>query len=253
MLSARWIGFLLFVVLLAAVCTRLGFWQIHRLEHRLDRNDIITRHFAATPVDLLTAIPPGSTVDDDSEWTQVTATGTYDVEHQVTVKFSTRDGAPGVDVVTPLVLASGHAVLVDRGWVQTANTVDRPTVPAPPAGLVHISGWLRQNNNAGNDAIRPVDGQVRAVSSLGMARFVPYGLTNGYVNLQASSPEAATALAAEPRPALGQGPHFFYALQWWFFALLAIVGYFWFAWAEAKERRTPTRIDGFAAKAPTPG
>lgn len=252
MLSARWIGFLLFVVLLAALCTRLGFWQIHRLEHRLDRNDVISRHFSATPVDLLTAVPPGETVDDDSEWTRVTATGTYDVEHQVTVKFSTRDGAPGVDVVTPLVLASGEGVLVDRGWVQTANTVDRPTVPAPPTGVVQISGWLRQNNNAGNDAIRPVDGQIRAVSSLGMAGFVPYGLTNGYVNLQASSPQPATALAAEPQPELGQGPHFYYALQWWFFALLAIVGYFWFAWAEAKERRTPTRIDGFAAKAPTP-
>jgi len=34
-----------------------------------------------------------------------------------------------------------------------------------------------------------------------------------------------------------------------------VVGYFWFARAEAKERRNPSRIDGFAEtaeRAPTP-
>lgn len=248
MLSARWIGFLLFVVVLASVCTRLGFWQIHRLEHRLDRNDIITEHFATDPVDLSVALPPGSSVDDRKEWTRVTAVGTYDAEHQVTVKFTTRDGAPGVDVVTPLVLESGDAVLVDRGWMETDNTVENPDVPAPPAGEVSISGWLRQDSGAKPSAVRPTDGQIRAVSSAGMASFVPYTLVNGFVNLQDGTPEPTAELAAEPEPELGQGPHFFYALQWWFFALLATVGYFWFAWAEARERRNPTRIDGFAAE-----
>jgi len=246
MLSARWLGFLLFVVVLAAVCTRLGFWQMHKLELRLDRNDIITSHFDAEPVDLSTVLAGGREIDRTTEWTRVRATGTYDVDHQVTVKFTTRDGAPGVDVVTPLVLASGDAVLVDRGWIETQNTVQRPDVPAPPDGEVTIEGWLRQNNGAGGDAVRPIDGQIRAVSSDGMAGSVPYDLTNGYVNLQQQTPEPATALAAEPEPELGQGPHFFYALQWWFFALLAVVGYFWFARAEAKERRSPSRIDGFA-------
>jgi cytochrome oxidase assembly protein ShyY1 len=237
---------LLFVVVLAGVCTRLGFWQLHRLEHRLDRNQIITAHFKAAPVDLSSALQDGEKVDGNHEWTRVTATGTYDLEHQVTVKFTTRDSAPGVDVVTPLVLASGKAVLVDRGWVETQNTVKRPEVPAPPTGQVTIEGWLRQNNGAGHDAVRPNEGQIRAISSDGMADSVPYDLTDGFVNLQQESPAPATALAAEPAPELGQGPHFFYALQWWFFALLAVVGYFWFARAEAKERRSPTRIDGFA-------
>jgi len=249
-LSWRWIGFALFVVLLASVCTRLGFWQIHRLEHRLDQNKVITKHFEADPVDVDRALPRGATVDDKTEWTRVRAVGTYDVEHQVTVKFTTRDGAPGVDVVTPLVLASGEAVLVDRGWLGTQNTVDKPNVPDPPAGSVEITGWLRKNNAATGQAIRPVDGQIRAISSVGMAGAVPYDLTNGYLNLRSESPKPSTALAAEPKPELGQGPHFFYALQWWFFALLAVVGWFWFAWAEAKERRNPTRIDGFAAVGP---
>lgn len=249
LLSARWIGFAVFVILLAAVCTRLGMWQFHRLEHRLDQNKIITAHLKADPVELSTALRPGDQVDEDSEFLQVRATGTYDVEHQVTVKFTTRDGAPGVDVVTPFVLASGDAVLVDRGWQETDNTMASPDVPAPPEGEVTITGWVRKNNGAGGDAVRPIDGQIRAISSEGMAESVPHTLLNGYLNLRSESPEPTTKLEAEPVPERGQGPHFFYALQWWFFALLAVVGYFWFARSEAKERRNPTRIDGFAEKA----
>lgn len=252
MLSARWIGFLLFVIVLAAICTRLGFWQIHRLEHRLDQNKVVKEHFKIAPVDVLSALKPGAAVDEQSEWTRVKATGTYDVDQQLTVKFKTRDRQPGVDVVTPLVLASGEAVLVDRGWIQTKNTVDKPDVPAPPTGEVTITGWLRMNNGAGDQAVKPASGQIRAISSVSLAKSLPYELTNGYVNLQSEAPKPATALDPEPHPELGQGPHFYYALQWWFFALLAVVGYFWFAWAEAKERRNPTRIDGFAGTAPKP-
>lgn len=246
-LSARWIGFAVFVVLLAAICIRLGFWQMDKLEQRLDRNEVITKHFGAEPVDLLTALPPGTKVDKTNEWTRVTAVGTYDLAHQVTVKFVTRDGAPGADVVTPFVLSSGETVLVDRGWVETNNNVTKPDAPAPPSGQVTIEGWLRQNSGAGKNATVPAEGQIRAISSTVLADHVGSELLNGYINLQKQTPPPATALEAEPKPELGQGPHFFYALQWWFFALLAIVGYFWFARAEAKERRNPSRIDGFAA------
>ncbi len=170
-------------------------------------------HFRALQVrtvDLAAALPPGKKVDDSTEWTRVTATGTYDLAHQVTVKFTTRDRAPGVDVVTPLVMADGTAVLVDRGWITTTNTVANPDVPAPQTGTVTVMGWLRQNNGAGGQATRPVDGQIRAISSIGMAEFVPYPLTDGYLNLQTQDPAASDALAVEPKPELGQGPHFFY-------------------------------------------
>ncbi len=81
---------------------------------------------------------------------------------------------------------------------------------------------------------------------------MPYELLGGYLNLRSEDPPPTKKLAAEPEPERGQGPHFFYALQWWFFALLAVVGYFWFARSEAKERRNPTRIDGFASPSALP-
>ncbi len=239
LLSRRWLGLLAFVIVFGAVCFRLGLWQIHRLEHRFDRNDVITTHFKAAPVALDTAAPAGTTVDKAMEWTRVTLRGTYDPDRAASVKFTTRDAAPGVDVVVPLRLDDGTAVLVDRGWMQAANSNQRPDLPAPPNGEVTVQGWLRPDNQAGGDAVRVFDRQIRAIDSTGFGESVPYELRDGFVNAQAESPAPAEAdaLAAEPKPELGQGPHFFYALQWWFFGLLGVTGYLWFAVQEARDRR----------------
>lgn len=238
LLSRRWIGFALFVVVLAGICLRLGQWQFDRLDERRDENRLIAAHLSTDPVPLSTVLPPGESVDGTTEWTRVRVSGVYDTAHQVTVKFTTRDGAPGVDVVTPLVMSNGSAILVNRGWLQTDNTADKPAaVPAPPAGEVTVVGWLRRDSGADDQAVQPTDGQVRAVSSRGMASDVPNDLLGGYLNLRDQQPAATEPLELEPEPDLGQGPHFFYGLQWWFFGALATVGFVWFARDELKERR----------------
>ncbi|WP_286689765.1 SURF1 family protein [Aeromicrobium sp. REDSEA-S38_B2] len=225
LLSARWIGFFLAVVALAVVCVLMGDWQWHKREVRHESNERVEQHLAADPVPLDQVAPVGLKVTKDLEWTRVVAQGRYDPTSQVTVKFSTRDGRPGAEVVTPLLLDDGSAVLVDRGWVPTSNTAAAPSdVPAPPSGTVTVQGWLRPDSNAGADATTPVDGQVRSVSSTG-------------------------GLELEPKPDLGGGPHFFYGLQWWFFAGLALAGFVWFARIEWLERRAghggpPSTRDG---------
>lgn len=243
LLSRRWIVFALVVIFIAAGCYRLGLWQWHRLEHRISDNKVINKHFKAEPVELGTVLTIGTKQTRDQQWTRVTATGSYDTEHEVTVRFSTRDGAPGADVVTPFVLKSGAAILVDRGWIATGNNSQAPTdVPPPPTGTVTIEGWLRDNNGDRHQANIPANRQIRAISSVGLADFVPYKLYDGYLNLRTETPKPATSLAAEPHPDLGQGPHFYYALQWWFFSLLAVFGWFYFAWVEEKERKNQRAV-----------
>ena len=64
----------------------------------------------------------------------VEATGTYAVDDTVIVRYRTRDGEAGVDVVVPLELADGTSLLVDRGWYATDNRgATSEDVPEPPA------------------------------------------------------------------------------------------------------------------------
>lgn len=233
--SPRWLGLLAFVVLFGALTFRLGLWQWHKLEHRIDRNAVVKQHYKADPRPLDDVVARGEEVDGRTqEWTNVVVTGTYDPSAAASVKFTTRDGAPGVDVVVPLVLDDGTAVLVDRGWMQSDNTGQAPELPDPPTGEVTVVGWLRPNNGAGGQAVRVHDGQIRAISSDGFDESVDYPLRDGYLNLRTETPEAGTELQREPDPDLGQGPHFFYALQWWFFGLLGVVGFGWFVRDELK-------------------
>lgn len=219
---------------LAALCVRLGLWQWHRMEDKQHRQAIIERHLGAKPVPLESVLRMGHRLADDDEWTRVTALGRFDERHQVTVKFTTRDGKAGADVVTPFILDSGSTVLVNRGWMSTPNTNDRPrNLPDAPAGPVRIEGWARPDNGAERNAVTPIDGQVRAVASRGMAEFVGKPLVPGFVNLQVPSAEG---LSPEPRPHVGHALNFFYALQWWFFAALAFVGPFWFSRAPRPAR-----------------
>ena len=157
--SARWVGFAVFVVALSAVCIQLGIWQFHKLDDRQVRNELVREHLDTAPVPLDEVVPVGEDVEPGQEWTVVTVSGTYDVKREVTVKFVNRDGRPGIDVLTPLVLDDGTAVLVDRGFVETQRTNVRPDVlPEPPGGGVEVTGWLRVDSTAGSQATHVIDG-----------------------------------------------------------------------------------------------
>jgi cytochrome oxidase assembly protein ShyY1 len=245
LLTRRWIGLAVFVVALSALCVRLGFWQWHRMEHKQQQEAQVRTHLGAEPVSLRSVARIGRPVPPAAEWTRVAATGHFDAKHQETVKFTTRDGRPGADVVTPLVLADGTAILVNRGWMETPNDAERPAnVPAPPSGRVSIEGWLRPDNGAERNAVVPFEGQVRAVASRGMRDYVGRTLVSGFINQQ--SPRFP-GLAPEPRPHISHALNFFYAWQWWFFAGLSLFGYFWFARTEVHEQRSRARKDQASA------
>ena len=226
MLNRRTILLTLGAFALSALCVRLGFWQWHRMEDKKAEQALIERHLGADAVPIQSLLKPGRAVEDHEEWTRVRATGTFDTRRQVTVKFTTREGRAGADVVTPLLLPDGSAVLVNRGWMATENTNARPSsIPPPPRGQIAVEGWLRPDNEADGGAVVPVDGQVRAIASRGLERHVGRELLPGFINLQEPM---ATGLAPEPRPHVSHALNFFYALQWWFFAGLALIGPFWF-------------------------
>ncbi|QSR31443.1 hypothetical protein CFI00_13215 [Nocardioides sp. S5] len=246
LVSRRWVAFALVVVFLGWVAWRLGEWQFDRLEERQDRNATIERNEEAGADPILEVMAPGRDVTRDTEWRIVEATGTYAVEDTVIVRYRTREGAAGVDVVVPLELPDGSSVLVDRGWFGTDNRgATSEDVPEPPAGEVTITGFVRQD--AEGDSTQVSDQSTRAVNSGEIAQALDREVLGGWIDLRTESPEAATPLAPVEMPELNEGPHFFYGLQWWFFGALAIFGFFYLMYDEWRGGRGPwgkTRDEG---------
>ena len=246
LLSRRWLLFALAVALLSWGAWWLGEWQFDRLEQRRADNAVVRANEEQAPVPVEQVLSPGGEVDEDDEWRVVTATGTYAPQDTVIVRYRTREGASGVDVVVPLVTDTGTTLLVDRGWLATraAGTTRPDDVPEPPAGEVEISGWVRADGSG--DSTTVSDLSTRAVSSERIGEAIDREVYGGFVDLRSEDPEPATALEPVEMPELDNGPHFFYGLQWWFFGLLAVCGFLYLAWDERRgprRRRTTSRED----------
>jgi len=238
LVSRRWIGFALVVVFLAWVAWRLGEWQFHRLEDRQERNAIIESNELAGADPIAEVMAPGKDVTGSTEWRIVEATGTYAVEDTVIVRYRTREGSAGVDVVVPLELADGSSVLVDRGWYATDNRgATTADVPEPPAGVVTVTGWVRAD--AEGDSTAVTDQSTRAVNSGEIGDALGREVMDGWIDLRSESPEPETPLLPVEMPELNNGPHFFYGLQWWFFGALAIFGFFYLMYDEWRGGRGP--------------
>jgi cytochrome oxidase assembly protein ShyY1 len=234
--SRRWALLAVTVVVLAYGCYLLGQWQFHRLHDRESRNAQTTTNLRAAPARVDDVLAVGRPVAERDEWRRVTATGTYAKNRSVIVRYQTRDGASGVDVVTPLRTASGPALLVDRGWMQTENVgTDTVRAPAPPAGVITVTGWARVD--ATGDAATVADRSTRAISSREIGRALGIPVYGGFVDAERETPTPTRSLAKAELPDLGNGPHFFYGLQWWFFGLLAIFGFCYLAYDERRKLR----------------
>jgi cytochrome oxidase assembly protein ShyY1 len=237
LLSRRWILFAIVVGILAYATWWLGEWQFDRLEDRKASNAIVERNEDAPPAPVADVLAPGRDVDEDDEWRVVEATGTYAAEDTVVVRYRTRDGASGIDVVVPLETAEGPALLVDRGWMPTDNQGTDPAeldIPDPPPGEVTVTGWVRVD--ASGDSTSVSNGSTRAISSDEIGAALDREVYGGFLDLRSEDPAPAEPLEQAELPELDNGPHFFYGLQWWFFGLLAIGGFFYLAYDEWRKR-----------------
>jgi len=154
----------------------------------------------------------------------------------VIVRYRTRDGQSGVDLVVPLVTTSGSTLLVDRGWLATDNAGASPAdVPAPPAGEVTVQGWVRADATGDSTAVN--DHSTRAISSDAIGAAIGHEVYGGFVVLESENGQPAAGLEPVELPELNNGPHFFYGLQWWFFGVLALFGFGYLAWDERRSQR----------------
>lgn len=243
LLSRRWALFAVAVALAAYAAWLLGQWQFSRLEERQARNAVVRANEDRPAVPVSQVLSPGGTVGQDQEWRLVTATGRYAVEDTVIVRYRTRGGAMGVDVVVPLVPAAGPALIVDRGWLPAGGDPPDPgDVPGPPAGPVQVTGWVRADATGSSTTV--TDRSARAVSSEAIGEAVGREVYGGFVELRSEDPPPATPLEPVQLPELDNGPHFFYGLQWWFFGLLAVGGFLYLLYDEWRGGSGGRRLGG---------
>lgn len=215
-------------VLAAAVtCVALGLWQLRRLDEKRTLNAALRAALAAPPLECAAPLPALSTVRDRS----VRVRGRFDETHQFLLPGRERAGVPGVHVVTPLrVAGSDVAVLVDRGWLATDDPLAARPQDHPEPGERVVTGLARAlARGAGGPPMLRAGGDsvacwaTRALDLDTLAARVPYALAPYVVEELPGPGVPAVPARALPRPH-DEGKHLGYALQWFAFAVIAVVG-----------------------------
>jgi surfeit locus 1 family protein len=218
-------------VLAAVLFVGLGIWQLRRREERRALNAVDREHLGAPAVDF--AALPHDTMQ--ARYRRARVSGSPDYDHEIVLAGRSREGSPGVNIVTPVrVAGSAAAILVMRGWVYSpdAYRVDLPRWHDRDTTFVgyvqRIASTPRGSFQAESSATTRM---VQHLDSVSVARLVPYPVARFYlVALEDSSTFASRRDSAQNRiarldaPTLDDGPHLGYAIQWFSFAIIALVG-----------------------------
>jgi cytochrome oxidase assembly protein ShyY1 len=227
--SRRWLGWLAFTILFAVVCVALAQWQwARRLEAVADIR-VVAANWDVAPVALDDALPAGTPLDPEREWTPVTVEGEYLLDEQLLVRNRPLSGRPGFEVLTPLLLDDGRVFVIDRGWLPSGSAQDSPdSVPAPPPGRVEVVARLKPGEPTLPGRGAP-EGQIATIHLPDVADRVEQGplVTGAYGLLAQEDPAPAQRPVAAMRPVADEGPHLSYTFQWYLFAILGFVGYGW--------------------------
>jgi surfeit locus 1 family protein len=208
------------LLLLALGFARLGVWQLSRLQQRRAANRVTLAARTAPPVHL-----PGSSLQRPGALMEhrVIARGRYDHDHDIVLRGEALQGVPGVHLVTPLLLAGGDtALLVDRGFVPTpdAMTVEPERLREP--GDIVAEGIAAPLGSGGGKPIAHAGRITWARLDLPALRErLPYPVLSVYLR-QVPGPGVPSFPRRVDPPAIDEGPHLSYAVQWFLFAALAV-------------------------------
>jgi cytochrome oxidase assembly protein ShyY1 len=216
----KWIGFRLLCILGVILMVYLSLWQFHRLDDRKAFNREVTERSSLSVVDVGTLdISDPAAV----QWRPAGARGTYLPDEQVLIVNRSQGGVAGMNVLTPLLLDDGRAIIVNRGFIAL-----NATPPAAPSGEVKVVGLLRSTEGRTTGQAREASGELTEFFRLDIARLqeqIEPELLNVALVAEVSEPADSTTLRPVSSPELSEGSHLSYAIQWLIFATAVIVGW----------------------------
>lgn len=235
----------LILLALIAVCVFVGFielgnWQVRRLAWKTALIAHVDQRVHATPV-----APPGP-----NEWAQVTAdadeyrhvqlSGVLLNDRQTLVWTATDEGS-GFWVMTPLRMADGTVVMINRGFAPTdwcgrdGHCAAGPTDDVTITGLLRMSepqGFLRHNDPAHNSWYTR---DVAAIAAArGLNHVAPYFIDADAIQAhgdQPSWPEGGKTVLNFPNN------HLSYLITWYLLALMTLIASIYIGYDEYRLRR----------------
>ena len=231
-LKPRWLGLFAVLVVVLAVFTRLGLWQLSVAQDEA-RRTAAAQAARQPPVPIQEVVAPHAPFPVPAAGRRVTATGRYAADGGFLVTPRRLDGRAGYWVVAPLrVVPTGATLAVVRGF-----TVNPAAIPSVPAGTVTVTGALAPGESPAARPQRPPSVALPVRGSIDLAELVNewdgeiYNAFAFAVDERAGSAAVDLAgLTRVPPPVIGEAGlswrNAAYALQWWIFA--AFAAYMWF-------------------------
>lgn len=209
-----------------AVLVGLGVWQVQRLHWKEALIETRTARLGQAAIALPAAFEDPAAL----EFTRVALAGQFRHDRELYLGARTRKGKVGVHVVTPLVLADGRSLLVDRGWVPLArqDPATRPT--GQLAGPVTLEAILRSSGWKGWGITRPENDPDRNLwlwtdlPAMAAAAGLDDPITAVYAQAVDTAPPGGLPMAVEAAINL-RNDHLQYALTWFALAVALLVIY----------------------------
>ncbi|MEU8981995.1 SURF1 family protein [Streptomyces sp. NPDC058467] len=194
LLTPRWWGINVFVLLAIPFCVFMGSWQLGRFEDRMQNQRTASEQAASARTEAARPLSELLPVDTKTSGKQAIATGRYGT--QLLVPDRDLDGKRGFYVLTMLRTDTGKALPVVRGWLP--GDADPAKAPAPPTGEVTVTGALQASESPGSNGASAAgglpEGQTGAISSASLVNLVPYTPYDAWITLA----EADSGMKAVP-------------------------------------------------------
>ena len=246
----KWIIATIFVLFGTVLCVGLGIWQLDRLAQRQAFNQHYLEITMSSPLNVKVFPKVDMTT---MEYRLISVTGIFDQTNNIVVRNQFHDGQPGYFLLTPLVLTDGTAIIIERGWIPAVgNSNPSDWHQYDEKGLITINGIIRlgqaQPGVGGIPDPLLTTGQNRLdfwnqINLERIAQQVPYKLAQVYVQPNPEPVPASPPYPYQPVIEISDGPHLGYAIQWFIFASILVIGYPFFLQRQLTHRVLITKLE----------
>jgi surfeit locus 1 family protein len=225
----------------ALVMIRLGIWQLDRLVGRRAFNAQVLSQINEPTLPLTADL-----LSDDLEaleFRTVQIEGQYDLANTLVLGNQVWDEQIGVHLLTPLKIDGTQTyILVDRGWIPFQEWENRNLSPYDETGAVSVAGMLRVTQtrlglrDCLDETVSAPPFQVWCLALDGIAAHLPYDLLPVYLIQAPQGEQTVPPYRAIPQIEISEGPHLSYAIQWFTFSAILLIGYPFFVNREVQAR-----------------